>query len=160
MAVNQVIITTVGYIEHHILMMMMKKLLLLMLMLMMMLMLLMMMMLMMMMMGPHHLFLAPQLKDLTVRIRMLSQHKRWARSGSVFGYEPTRLVPHSTSITQRFRAHGPRPPLRRLVRRAMQALPPVSAAIDSVFLLRIRRHLHRFLRDGDVWVAVQVRRSE
>ena len=159
MVVNQVIITTVGYIEHHILMMMMKKLLLVMLMLML-LMMMMMMMLMMMMMGPHHLFLAPQLEDLTVRIRMLSQHKRWARSGSVFGYEPTRLVPHSASVTQRFWAHGPGPPLRRLVRRAMQALPPVSAAIDSVFLLRIRRHLHRFLRYGEVSVEVRVRRSE
>ena len=116
MLMNQVIVT-VGYIKHHILMM--KELLLLLI--------LILMLMRMVMLGPHHLLLTPKLQHLSMRIRMFRQHECWARSGPVFGHEPARFVPNSTRITQRFWAHGPCPPLRRLIRVAMQTLPPISA---------------------------------
>ena len=87
----------------------------------------------------HHFLLPPQLQHLAVRIRVLRQNKRWARRGPVLWDEPARLVPHAARIAERFWAHGPSPPLRGLVRGAMQALPPLAAAFRAG--VRRRRRL-------------------
>lgn len=84
---NQVIISTVGYTENRTLT---KKLLVL---------------------CPLHFLLPPQFHYLPVWIWMLCWHKCGASSGSVFGYQPTRLIADPTCITQSFRTHWPSPPL-------------------------------------------------
>lgn len=75
---------------------------------------------------PQQFLLPSELQDLAMRIRVLSQHKRRARSGSVFGHEPTRLVAYAARVTKSLRAEWSRPPLRRLLWRAVRA-PPHSA---------------------------------
>jgi len=87
----------------------------------------------------HHFLLPPQFQHLAVRIRVLRQNKRWARRGPVLWDEPARLVPHAARIAERFWAHGPSPPLRGLVRGAMQALPPLAAAFGEGSLSPPRR---------------------
>lgn len=72
---------------------------------------------------PDHLLLPPELHDLAVRVRVLGQHEGRARRGSVLGHEPTRLVPHAARVAQRLRPLWARPPLRRLLRRAVRAPP-------------------------------------
>ena len=67
------------------------------------------------------LLLPTELHNLPVRVRMLSQYKCRARCGSVFGYEPTRFVSHTASVTKRFWAHWAGPPLGRLLRCAVRA---------------------------------------
>lgn len=105
MLMNQVIIG-IGYIKHHVLM---KELWLLML-------------------GPKEFFLPPDLQDFPVGIGVFGEDKRRAGCGPVLGHEPARLVPHTASVAERFRAHGPGSPLRRLVRVAVET-PPALAVV-------------------------------
>lgn len=105
---NQVIISTVGYTENRTLT---KKLLLR---------------------CPLHFFLPPKFHYLPMWIWMLCWHKCGTSSGSVFGYQPTRLIADSTCITQSFRTHWPSPPLWRLLWRTVQAF--------SNWITRLRIH--------------------
>lgn len=123
---NQVIVT-VGYVEHHLLM---KELVVVLL-------------------GLNKLLLPSNLQNFTVRIGVLGKHERRAGRGPVFGHKPPRLVPNPARIAEGFRAHGSRSPLRRLVRCAVETLPPFAVATHAgrhgggggVLLLRSRRFL-------------------
>lgn len=77
--------------------------------------------------GPIGLLLPPELHHFTVRIGVLSQHKRRAGRGTVLGHKPARLVSDPASVAEGLGAHGPSPPLWGLVGGAMQALPPFGA---------------------------------
>jgi hypothetical protein len=70
-----------------------------------------------------HLPLAAQLQHLAVGVGVLGHHERRARRWPVLRHEAARLVPDAARVAQRLGAHGPRPPLRRLVRLAVQAPP-------------------------------------
>ena len=76
---------------------------------------------------------------------MLRQHECGARSGPVLRHQPARLVPHPTRITKRLRAHGPGPPLRRLICCAMQAFSPVTGTTVVVLFLPCCRRFDGFL---------------
>lgn len=52
---------------------------------------------------------------------MLSQHEGRARRGPVLRHEPARLEPHAARVAQRLGPQRPRPPLGRLLRRAVRA---------------------------------------
>jgi len=124
MLVNQVIITTVWYTKHHILMVM-KKLLVLVLLL-----------------SSYHLLLSPELKHLTVRIWVFSEHKCWASCRPVLRHKPARLVPYTTRIAQRLWPHGSSPPLRRLIRGTMQALATIATFNTTISFLLPRLNLN------------------
>ncbi|MFS7909618.1 hypothetical protein Hanom_Chr02g00096691 [Helianthus anomalus] len=66
------------------------------------------------------LLLTSDLHHFPMRVRVLSRHKRRASSGSVFRYQPTRLVTNSTRVTQRLGPHRACPPLRSLFRSAVE----------------------------------------
>jgi hypothetical protein len=70
-----------------------------------------------------HLLLAAQLQHLAVGVGVLGHHERRARRRPVLRHEAARLVPDAARVAERLGAHGPRPPLRRLVRLAVQAPP-------------------------------------
>ena len=74
------------------------------------------------MMSPVELLLPPELQYLPMWIGMLRWYKCGARSGSVFGYEPTWLIADPTRITKGFWPHGPSPPLWGLFSRTVETL--------------------------------------
>ncbi|BAS94935.1 Os05g0520401 [Oryza sativa Japonica Group] len=82
-----------------------------------------------------HLLLAPQLHHLAVGVGVLGHHERRARRRPVLRHEPPGLVPHPARVAQRLGTHGPRPPLRRLVRLAVEAPPPLRRRLRG----RVRR---------------------
>ena len=90
-------------------------------------------------MRPLNLLLTSEFQHLPMRVRVFRGHKCRTRGGSVFGYQPTRFVSYPTCIAQSFRTHRPGPPLRGLLRRAMQAPPAVAGGLGILFLLRRRR---------------------
>ena len=75
---------------------------------------------------PLNFLLSPHLQNLPVRVRVPRRHECRARGGTVFGYKPARLEPDPARVAQRLRAHGPGPPLRRLLGGAVEALPARS----------------------------------
>ena len=97
-----------------------------------------------MVMRPLKILLTSEFKHLPMGVRVFCGHKRRARGGSVFGYQPTRFESDTTCIAQRFGTHRPGSPLRGLLGRAMQALPAVTGGVGILFLLR-RRRFGRFL---------------
>lgn len=85
--------------------------------------------------------LAAELQDLAVGVGVFGGDECGASCRSVFGHETPRFVSDSTRVTKRFRPHWPGPPLGRLFRCTVQALPPLSVGAFSS--LR-RRRLGRF----------------
>lgn len=92
-----------------------------------------------------HLLLPPQLQNLPMRIRVPRRHERRARRRPVLRHKPTGLVPHAARIAQRLRPHRTRPPLRRLLRAAVQAFPPRALRVVRALAL-LRRRIGRQLR--------------
>lgn len=89
---------------------------------------------------PLHVLLPPQLQNLPVRIRVPRRHKRRARRRTILRHQPPGLEPHTTRIAQRLRPHRPRPPLRRLLRAAVEAFSPGALRVQPLPLLH-RRNL-------------------
>ncbi|KAF2542676.1 hypothetical protein F2Q68_00028988 [Brassica cretica] len=79
-----------------------------------------------------HLLLSPQLHHFPVRVRVPRHHERRTRSRSVLRHEPPRFVPHSARVAQRLGTHRPRPPLWRLIRRAVET-PSLSSGFAFEF---------------------------
>jgi hypothetical protein len=97
-----------------------------------------------------HLLLAAQLQHLAVGVGVLGHHERRARRRPVLRHEAARLVPDAARVAERLGAHGPRPPLRRLVRLAVQAPPALPR--------RGRSRRRVLLLGGLGWLLCQERR--
>lgn len=82
-----------------------------------------------------------------MRIRVFCRQKCRTRSGSVFGYKSTRLIPDPTRVAQSFGAHRPSPPLRGLLGGTMEAPSArrvrIRVGMRAPFLLLRRRRFDR-----------------
>lgn len=73
-------------------------------------------------------FLPPHFQHFPVVVRVYLAQKSRATCGSVFGQEPTRLVPNPTSITERFWPKWSGPPLWGFLDKAVAAPPRLGAS--------------------------------
>lgn len=87
------------------------------------------------MVGLRHLLLPPQLHNFPMRVRMFRQHERRTRRRPVLRHQTPGFVPNAASVAQRLRAHWASPPLRRLVRGAVETPPLLRAGVQQRIFL-------------------------